>query len=156
MRLKKQTPQNHALNELEKNQQDNEMNVDRTEELLTKAHSNKPDERAKAVGDLLTGGRKDDLEVKATLERALTDKDDEVRAQAVSSVSHREGNEAAAVIQQALLDGSADVRLVAVESIVDDMALLQQALNDSDESIRSLAETKLELLAQGQNDTPKQ
>jgi hypothetical protein len=38
--------------------------------------------------------------------------------------------------------------MMAVDSITDDKALLQQAINDSDESIRALAATKLEELTQ--------
>ncbi len=127
---------------------------DRTEELLAKAHSYNPQERAAAIGDLLAGGRKGDPDVRAALEQALTDQDPEVRVQAISSLSHREGNEALAAIQHTLSDSSDDVRLMAVDGIVDNVALLQQAVNDRDETIRSLAEIKLELLTQGQNDKP--
>jgi HEAT repeats len=140
---------------VQQNQQGKVVSVDRTDELLAKAQSQEPDERVEAVGDLLTGGRKGDPDVKAALERALTDEDAEVRAQAISSLSHREGNNAAAAIQQALQDSSEDVRIMAVESIVDDVALLQQAINDSDDFIRILAETKLELLTRDQNDISK-
>jgi hypothetical protein len=135
--------------------EDQRTRVDRTDELLTKAHSYKPGERAKALAALLGAGRKNDLLVKAALEQALTDEDDYVRAQAISSLAHREGNSATPELQQALQDASEDVRLMAVEGISDDVALLQQALNDSDESIRSLAETKLELLVQDQNNGAK-
>ena len=125
--------------------------LDRTEELLTRAQSAKPSERAAAIGALIAGGRPGDPEVKATLERALADQDPDVRAQAISSLAHREGSDASAAIQQALLDSSDDVRVMAVEAIQDDIALLQQALNDSDESVRTLAEIKLELLAEENN-----
>ena len=78
----------------------------------------------------------------------MTDQDDSVRAQAISSLSHREGSSAAGAIQEALRDSSVDVRLMAVDSITDDNPLLQQAINDSDETVRSLAATKLEQLTQ--------
>jgi predicted methyltransferase MtxX (methanogen marker protein 4) len=135
-------------------QQDSEVVNDRVEVLLTKAHSLNPKERAAAVGALLTG-RKGDPEIRATLEQALYDQDSEVRAQAISSLSHREKNQAIGAIQQALKDSSDDVRLMAVEGITDNVALLQQALNDSDESVRSLAEIKLELLTQEQGNRPE-
>lgn len=128
--------------------------LDRTEELLAKAQSANPSERSAAVGALLAGGRPGDPEVKATLERALVDPNEDVRAQAISSLAHRDGDDASAAIQQALLDNSDDVRIMAVEAISDDIALLQQAINDSDESVRTLAEIKLELLAQDNNDNP--
>jgi hypothetical protein len=138
---------------IEENQQETEVAIDRTERLLTKAHSLNPKERTAAVGALLAGGRKGDPDVKATLEQALDDQDSDVRAQAISSLSHREGL-ATGVIEQALQDSSEDVRLMAVEGITDNVALLQQAVNDSDESIRSLAEIKLELLTHEQGNKP--
>ncbi len=127
---------------------------DRTDELLAKAQSTISDERVEAIAALLTGGRKGDSDVKAQLEQALTDRDPNVRAQAISSLSHREGSDANGYIQQALLDSSEDVRIMAVEGIVDDVALLQQAASDSDESVRSLAQIKLELLTQNGNNNP--
>ena len=47
-------------------------------------------------------------------------------------------------IREALHDISADVRRMAVDGITDDIGLLQEAINDSDESIRDLAAMKLE------------
>jgi HEAT repeats len=146
------TDNNSGANEA--SQQDSEGVNDRVEALLTKAHSFNPKERADAVGALLTG-RKDDPEIRATLEQALYDQDSEVRAQAISSLSHREKNQAIGAIQQALKDSSDDVRLMAVEGITDNVVLLQQALNDRDESVRSLAEIKLELLTQQHGNRPE-
>jgi hypothetical protein len=145
------TDKNSGANEVI--QQDSEVVNDRVEALLTKAHSLNPKERAAAVGALLTG-RKGDPEIRATLEQALYDQDSEVRAQAISSLSHREKNQAIGAIQQAFKDSSDDVRLMAVEGITDNVVLLQQALNDRDESVRSLAEIKLELLTQEQGNKP--
>jgi HEAT repeat protein len=133
---------------LRQNEQDTATETDHTDELLKTAQSNDPIERADAIGALLADGREGDPNVKAVLEQALTDQDANVRAQAVSSLSHREGSDAAGAIQQALHDSSADVRMMAVDGIVDDIPLLQQAVNDSDESIRSLATIKLEQLTQ--------
>jgi hypothetical protein len=133
---------------LRQNEQDTATETDHTDELLKTAQSNDPIERADAIGALLADGREGDPNVKAVLEQALTDQDANVRAQAVSSLSHREGSGAVGAIQQALHDSSADVRMMAVDGIVDDISLLQQAVNDSDESIRSLATIKLEQLTQ--------
>lgn len=133
---------------LRKNYQDTEAESDRTDELLKMAQSKNPEERVEAIGALMAGGREGDPAVKAALEQALTDKDDNVRAQAISSLSHREGGGAVGAIQEALHDNSVDVRLMAVDGITDDIALLQQAINDSDETVRSLAETKLQQLTQ--------
>lgn len=121
---------------------------DLTDELLKMSASKNPEERANAIGALLAEGREDDPAVKAALEAALSDQDANVRAQAISSLAHREGSDAAAAIQAALHDDSADVRMMAVDGITDDIALLQQAMNDSDETVRSLAAIKLEDITQ--------
>lgn len=139
---------------LQQNEQSDKTEPDRTGELLEMAKSNNPVERAEAFGALMAGGRKGNSDVKAALEEALTDKDANVRAQAISSLAHREGSGAAADIQKALHDSEVDVRLMAVDGITDDMDLLQQAINDSDETVRSLAAIKLEELTQGNNDKP--
>lgn len=120
-----------------------------TKELLNLAKSKSPEERADAIGQLLANGREDDPEIKAALEEALTDQDANVRAQAVSTFTHREGADAMGVIQNALHDSSPEVRMMAVDSISNDAALLQQAVNDSDETVRNLAVLKLEQLTQG-------
>ena len=128
-------------------QQNTKTEQDRIDELLKMAQSENPEERAAAIGALLTEGREDDPDVKAALERALTDQESIVRSQAVSSYAHRENSAAVSeVIQEALNDSSADVRMMAVDSITNDVALLQEAVNDSDATIRSLAAIKLEEL----------
>jgi HEAT repeats len=129
--------------------QDMDIGPDRTEDLLKMTQSKNPEERAEAIGALLAGGRKGDPDVKAALEQALTDQDPIVRSQAISSYAHREGVGAIGAIQEALHDDSVDVRMMAVDGITDDVGLLQQAVNDSDETVRSLAEIKLEQLTQG-------
>jgi HEAT repeats len=125
-----------------------EAEPDRTDELLKTAQSKDSSERADAIGALLADGREGDPGVKAALEQALTDQDANVRAQAISSLAHREGSGAAGAIQEALHDSSVDVRMMAVDGITDDVSLLQQAVNDSDETVRSLATVKLEQLTQ--------
>lgn len=133
--------------DLWQNQQATKTEQDRIDELLKMTQSENPEERAAAIGALLTEGRVDDPDVKAALERALTDQESIVRSQAVSSYAHRENSAAVSeVIQQALNDSSADVRMMAVDSITNDVALLQEAVNDSDATIRSLAAIKLEEL----------
>ena len=133
---------------LRQNEQNAKAESDQTNELLKSAQSTNPAERAEAIGALLANGRNDDPDVKAALEKALTDQDANVRAQAISSLAHREGNDASGAIQEALHDKAVDVRLMAVDGITDDVALLQQAINDSDETVRSLAAIKLEELTQ--------
>jgi len=136
------------------NEEDKAAMTAQTEQLLKAAQSKNPAERAEAMNSLLSGGRKGDPAVKAALEQGLSDQDERVRAQAISSFSRREGSGAAAALQQALHDASVNVRLMAVDGITDDTALLQQAINDSDETIRMLAATKLEALTQANQTAP--
>ena len=119
-----------------------------TEALLKVAQSPKPEERTEAMSRLLMGGHPGDPAVKATLEQGLNDKNEMVRAQAISSYARREGVDATLALQDALNDPSIQVRMMAVDGITDNAALLQQAINDSDETIRVLAATKLDALSQ--------
>jgi hypothetical protein len=125
-----------------------ESKPDDTDHLLKIAQTGTPNDRAEAIGSLLSIGRPNDPRVKAMLEEAVHDQDANVRAQAVSTLTHRaDYNESGAeTIQEAMHDSSADVRMMAVDGITDDVGLLQQALNDSDEVIRSFAASKLEVL----------
>ena len=116
---------------------------DHTDELLTMARSNNPTERVEAIGRLMSGGRKGDAAVKATLEAALLDPDAQVRVRAISSLAHREGAGAAPALQEALRDSDASVRITAVDNAGSDIALLKQALTDNDSTVRQLAEIKL-------------
>lgn len=119
---------------------------DQTDDLLNMAKANDPTTRADAIGALMAGGRAGDPNVKAALEQALTDANANVRAQAISSLSHREGDAASAALQEALHDSDAGVRLMAVDGAGSNLALLQQAVNDDDETVRKLAVSKLESL----------
>jgi hypothetical protein len=123
-----------------------ESEPDQTDGLLKMANSKTPAERVEAIGRLMAAGRKDDMNVKEALEAALSDKDAKVRAQALSSLAHREGIKASAVLQEALHDSDASVRLTAVNNAGSDVALLQQALADSDATVRQLAGIRLEPL----------
>jgi hypothetical protein len=116
---------------------------DMTDEFLRMSESKKPGDRVAAIGALLGSKRKEDPAVKAVLEKALNDQNAAVRAQAVSTVGQSGGDDAVAVLQDALQDESVDVRLMAVSAITDNVELLQQAINDSDETVRALASIKL-------------
>lgn len=147
------SPGTSSLSLKQKESEDDD-ETDQTDELIKAAQAKDPTERAEAIGGLLSGGREGDPAVKAVLEQALTDPDENVRAQAISSLAHREGSGASAAIQEALHDKSVDVRMMAVDGITDDKALLQQAINDSDETVRSLARVKLEELTQADKTAP--
>ena len=119
---------------------------DQTDDLLKMAKSKDATLRADAIGALMAAGREGDANVKTVLEEALTDPNANVRAQAISSLAHREGSAATAALQDALHDSDAGVRLMAVDGAGNNLALLQQAVNDDDETVRNLAISKLEEL----------
>ncbi len=127
--------------------------ADQTSDLLKLSESKDPKERVEAISSLLSAGRPGDPAVKAALEHALTDQEDIVRAQAISSLARREGASAKAMLQKALHDKAVDVRMMAVDGITDDISLLQEAINDEDETVRALATLKLEQLIPS-NKTP--
>ncbi len=116
--------------------------------LLKMAKSNNAAGRAEAIGALLAAGTKDDPQIQEMLEDAVHDEDANVRAQALSTLTHwsNDTESISVALSEAIHDGSADVRLMAVDGITDDVGLLQQAVNDSDEVVRTTAITKLEAL----------
>ncbi|MDD5274496.1 MAG: HEAT repeat domain-containing protein [Methylovulum sp.] len=129
--------------------QNDETEAQRADELLALAQSKNPETRATAIESILTDEIKINPALKTMLEDALADKNADVRAQAISTLAHLEGNNnVTPMLQTALSDESVDVRLMAVDGITDNMTLLNQAINDSDESVRSLATAKLEALTQ--------
>ncbi|MGZ8190320.1 MAG: HEAT repeat domain-containing protein [Methylococcaceae bacterium] len=103
-------------------------------------------ERADAISLLAMAGEKDDAGILDTLENALSDGDANVRAQAVFSLAQREGSGAATMLQSALHDKESAVRLMVVDSAGNNVALLQQALTDNDETVRELAKIRLTML----------
>lgn len=120
------------------------------EATLKQAASKNIDERSTALYNLGLIGQKDDADIRKTLQAALTDKNANVRIQAITSLMQREGEDAAIEVQQALKDKDINVRM-AVLSKVYDTATLQQALSDSDKTIRDMATAKLNALAYRQN-----
>ena len=124
-----------------------------TNALIERAKSKNPKDRADAISSLMNEGKAGDAAVRKVLEEALLDKDANVRAQAISSLTHREGDNATAELQVALHDSDASVRLMAVGRIGNNAALLQEALTDSDATVRELAAMKLESLS---NEEPQQ
>ncbi len=106
-----------------------------------------PAQRANAIARLSADGRVDEDTLRNTLGNALVDADASVRAQAVYGLARHGGAGAASVLQEALGDSDASVRLMAVDSAGVDsqgLALLRQALADSDETVSALAALKLE------------
>ena len=120
---------------------------DQTAALLKMTSSNTPAERVEAMGRLLAAGQKGDVAVKQVLVAGLADPDPMVRVRALSSLAHREGADASGALREALHDSNVAVRLTAVDNAGGDEALLQQALTDSEETVRQLAELRLKQLS---------
>ncbi len=116
------------------------------EAALKQAKSKDKDERATALYNLGLLGEGDNPEVRKALEEAIADQDPNVRTQAITSLMQREGEDTPEV-QQALRDKDMNVRMAVVGSLNTDIQLLQQALTDSEQSIRDLAQSKLEDIA---------
>jgi len=115
--------------------------------LLEMAQADDPERRAEAIATLALHRQASDPAIRNALETALTDKSAEVRAQAVSALAKYGDADAAAGLAAALQDNDVSVRLMVVDSADGHPALLEQALNDSDETVRTYASTKLESLA---------
>ncbi|MEQ1560606.1 MAG: HEAT repeat domain-containing protein [Methyloglobulus sp.] len=119
---------------------------EQSDHLLEQAKAKDPGQRAEAITNLISGGMKDDPNVRKVLEEALADKDASVRANAISALAQREGEGAAEQLRQALNDTDVNVRMIAVDSAGNNSVLLQQALADKDPMIRDFATSKLEAL----------
>jgi hypothetical protein len=102
--------------------------------------------RMEAIAELAVEGRKDDARVQRALRDALNDENPGVRMQAIFALARREGKGAIADLRQAMHDDNADVRMMAVDMADGDAELLQQALSDSDATVRQLAAGKLATL----------
>jgi hypothetical protein len=120
------------------------------ETLVRMAGSEDPAERVSALSQLAVERPVEPDIVQEILQTALSDEDPNVRGQAVYAVVRRGGVEATAVLQDALQDSALPVRLMAVDGLGTDeesIALLKQALTDSDQAVRELAAMKLKSLS---------
>jgi hypothetical protein len=121
-----------------------------TETLVRMSGSEDPTERVSALSQLAVERPVDPGIAQEILQTALSDKDPNARGQAVYAVVRRGGVGAAAVLQDALRDSALPVRLMAVDGLGTDeesVALLKQALADSEEAVRELAAMKLKSLS---------
>jgi len=122
--------------------------ADLTEQWLMQAKAKDAKQRAQAIAELVNADPAFDVKVRATLQKALSDSQPQVRVQAISTWASREGEVAASEqLRQALSDSNNEVRLMAIDYIEQDAVLLQQASQDMDPTVRVLAEKKLELLS---------
>ena len=123
-----------------------------TQKALEMAAASDAAQKLEGLSRLAGQGAADDAAVRRTLERALSDEDPSARAQALYGLSRLEGPGAIGMLQDALHDSDVSVRLMAVDSAGTDpqgAALLQQALGDADETVREFAAMRLREHAAG-------
>ena len=118
-----------------------------TDHFLAMSRDEDPQMRRQAIAALTDSGTaEEDGAVAAVLDTALTDDDARVRAYGVQALAMRGGPEVMGHLWRALRDPSAEVRIMAVENAKSKdqgIALLQEALSDVDETIRSVAANRL-------------
>ncbi len=117
------------------------LNEKQINELLILAKAENPKQRA--ITKLVNHGPNENASIAHAFEQALADEDVTVRAVAIHGLVHIKGTDANAAIEQALLDDNVTVRLMALSSAANNSKLLLQALTDSDETVRQMAEAKL-------------
>ncbi|MEQ1913753.1 MAG: hypothetical protein HOO93_05530 [Methyloglobulus sp.] len=121
------------------------------EAILKQAASKNSEERTGALQNLGLIGDKDNPDIRKALEDALTDKNADIRAQAISSLIQREGDGAIQEAQRALSDKDVNVRIAVIDKVYGDIGLLQQAMQDSSSEVRDMAAAKLDHLARKQD-----
>ena len=118
--------------------------------LVNLAGSHKPEDRISALSQLAVKNSIDPGIVQKILQAAISDGDAKVRGQAVYAIAQQDCQDALLVLEQAMHDSDLSVRLLAIDGLGSDdksVALLEQALSDEDAAIRELAALKLELLS---------
>ncbi|MFI3195163.1 MAG: HEAT repeat domain-containing protein [Methylococcaceae bacterium] len=105
-----------------------------------------PQQRIDAVTDLANQAINNKPELQDALELAFSDPNAEVRVQAIGGLAKLNNERALNALHRALLDKDVSVRLMTVDNAGNNTALLEQALNDNDESVRSFAALKLNTL----------
>ena len=117
------------------------------EEALALTRSSDPGQRARALEQIGRIEQVDEGTLRSSYTDALKDRDGDVRAAAVNGLTLLDGEASFPMLSAAMADEDASVRLVALDGmdVVDENTLpyYQQALNDSDESVRTLAELRL-------------
>gem|GEM_PF-1783690 len=114
--------------------------------ILDEAKSTDADARLQALTTLAGSNDRTDPAAQAAFRAALSDDVADVRAQGVWALSKEGGPQAIEVLRDALQDRDATVRLMAVDSTEADREggmLLEQALADNDETVRTAAARKI-------------
>jgi hypothetical protein len=116
---------------------------------MTKADD--PVIRLQALLALSESDKIDEVALRAALDGALVDQHASVRGYAVQAIADRGGAEAMDHLWQAMRDPDPVVRVMAVESVVPQeqgIALIEAALSDPDEAVRSAATLRLNEMEQ--------
>ena len=114
---------------------------------LVELKAQNPEDREKAIAELIRIGQSKDPRIAQAIKTSMIDPDAKVRVKTVATLAREEGEYGATeTIQKALEDTDSSVRLQAVDSIRENVEMLQQATNDADELVRSLAQTKLDAI----------
>jgi HEAT repeats len=104
-------------------------------------------------------GQADPDSVMSVLGQAMNATDDSVKDYAIQALARREGQVSIDLLRQAMSDPDPSVRLLVVESIAqrdDGRPLLQQALSDSDETVKNSAAALLKSTSGEQNPPDQQ
>jgi hypothetical protein len=136
--------QNTAGEEISKLSEESHATRPKINELVEQAQNEDPNQRIQAISALGDRELTDEV-VDATLHSALEDDDASVRGQAFQSLVMRGGDEATEYVRRALSDSDPNVRIVAVEYVEPNnhgISILQEALGDPDETVRSLAASR--------------
>lgn len=115
--------------------------------LLSAAKSDQSGQRLEALQRLDQSGLADQATVLPLLREALGDQDPSIRGYAVQSLAARGGADVMSYLRQALRDQDPSVRLMVIGNVAqkdEGLPLLQEALSDPDESVRTSASTLLE------------
>lgn len=123
--------------------------VTRTEfdRLMEMTKSSNAATRVEALSILAESGTSDQDTIRSDLAAAFTEQDPEVRSRAVQTLASYGDPEAMNYLSQALRDPDLSVRIAAVESAPlkgEGLALLREALIDTDELIRTSARDRLQ------------
>jgi hypothetical protein len=117
------------------------------EDALAMTLSSNPEQRARALEQIGRIKKIDEGTLRSAYTDALKDRDGDVRAAAVNGMALLDAEASFPILSAAMADENASVRLVALDGmdVVDENTLpyYNQALSDSDESVRALAELRL-------------
>jgi hypothetical protein len=115
--------------------------------LVDATKSDEPERRLQALALLHQTGYADEMTVVAALGEALADADASVKLYAIQGLAERRGSDAIGSLRHALRDPDPSVRMIVIDGLVPEgqgLALLQEALSDEDETLRSAAASKLD------------